>query len=55
MHGKRGITADTVMRLACYFGASEEFWMNQQSNYKLRLARMELGDTVARITLLRVA
>ena len=37
VHGKRGITADTAIRLARYFGTSEEFWMNLQSNYELRL------------------
>ena len=34
--GKRGIAADTAIRLARYFGTSEEFWMNLQSNYELR-------------------
>ena len=38
VHGKRGITADTAIRLARYFGTSEELWMNLQSNYELRLA-----------------
>lgn len=49
VHGKRGITADTVIRLARYFGTSEEFWMNLQSNYELRLERRVLKDTVAAI------
>ena len=39
VHGKRGITADTAIRLARYFGTSEEFWMNLQSNYELRWQR----------------
>ncbi len=39
VHGKRGITADTAIRLARYFGTSEEFWMNLQSHYELRLER----------------
>ncbi len=39
VHGKRGVTADTAMRLARYFGTSEEFWVNLQSNYELRLER----------------
>ena len=55
VHGKRGITADTAIRLARYFGMSEEFWMNLQSNYELRLERRVLRDTVAAITPLRVA
>lgn len=30
VHGKRGITADTALRLAKYFGTSAEFWINLQ-------------------------
>jgi addiction module HigA family antidote len=55
VHGKRGITADTAIRLARYFGTSAEFWMNLQSNYELRLERRALADTVARISPLVVA
>ncbi|MDR1264103.1 MAG: HigA family addiction module antidote protein [Propionibacteriaceae bacterium] len=55
VHGKRGITADTAIRLARYFGTSEEFWMNLQSNYELRLERRALRHQVAEITPLRVA
>lgn len=55
VHGKRGITADTAIRLARYFGTSEEFWMNLQSNYELRLERRVLRDKVAAITPLNVA
>ena len=55
VHGKRGITADTAIRLARYFGTSEEFWMNLQSNYELRLERRLLRDQVAAITPLIVA
>lgn len=32
------------MRLARYFGAFEEFWMNLQSNFELRLGRGVPGD-----------
>ena len=55
VHGKRGITADTAIRLARYFGTSEEFWMSLQSNYELRLERRTLRDKVAEITPLKVA
>ncbi|WP_309068510.1 HigA family addiction module antitoxin [Microbacterium sp.] len=55
VHGKRGITADTAIRLARYFGTSEEFWMNLQSNYELRLERRALQETIAAITPLRAA
>lgn len=49
VHGKRGITADTAVRLAKYFGTSAEFWMNLQSHYELRVAlrdRQELIDDI---------
>lgn len=55
VHDKRGITVDTAIRLARYFGTSEEFWMNLQSNYELRLRRRALGDEVAAITPPKVA
>lgn len=55
VHGKRGITADTAIRLARYFGTSEEFWMNLQSNYELRRERRALRDKVESITPLKVA
>ena len=55
VHGKRGITADTAIRLARYFGTSDEFWMNLQSNYELRFERRALRDKIAAITPLEVA
>ena len=50
VHGKRGISADTAIRLARYFGTSETFWMNLQSNYELRIAHAVLDDRLAAIT-----
>lgn len=38
---QRGISADTALRLAQYFGNSPEFWMNLQQNYDLDRARRE--------------
>lgn len=37
--GKRGITADTALRLAAFFGTSEGFWLGLQSDYDLEEAR----------------
>ncbi len=37
--GKRGITADTAIRLASHFGNSEQFWMALQADYDLEEAR----------------
>jgi addiction module HigA family antidote len=36
--GRRGITADTALRLSRYFGNSAEFWLNLQAEYDLRMA-----------------
>ncbi|WP_270450840.1 HigA family addiction module antitoxin [Kocuria marina] len=55
VHGKRGVTADTAIRLARYFGTSEEFWMNLQSNYELRLERRALRGQMDVIQPLRTA
>lgn len=55
VHGKRGITADTAIRLARYFGTSEEFWMNLQTNYELRIGRRVLREKVAAIAPLKAA
>ncbi len=41
---KRGITADTALRLGRYFGTSEQFWLNLQSEYDLDLERDRLGN-----------
>lgn len=43
VHGKRAITADTALRLARYFGMSEQFWLNLQSRYDLEVERDRLG------------
>ena len=39
--GERGISGDTALRLARYFGVSPEFWMNLQASYEIRVARKE--------------
>ena len=44
VHGKRAVTADTALRLARYFGTSEEFWMGLQADYELEEARYKLGN-----------
>ena len=47
IHGQRGITADTALRLGHWFGTSPQFWMNLQQNYELRLAESEVGAKIA--------
>ncbi|MGA7381471.1 MAG: HigA family addiction module antitoxin [Terriglobales bacterium] len=44
VRGKRGITADTALRLARRFRTSPELWMNLQSAYELTEARMAMAD-----------
>ncbi|WKA31233.1 HigA family addiction module antitoxin [Bradyrhizobium roseum] len=47
IHGQRGITADTALRLGHWFGTSPQFWMNLQQNYELRLAESQVGAKIA--------
>ena len=55
VHGKRGITADTALRLAKYFGTSAEFWINLQSHYELDRAEDLAEEQIAAITPLQAA
>lgn len=45
---RRGITADTALRLARCFSTTPEFWMNLQQRYELEAARREVGLAVER-------
>ena len=45
---RRGITADTALRLARYFGMSADFWMNIQRDYELILAQQRSLKTIER-------
>ncbi len=47
--GKRGITADTAVRLARFFGTTEQFWMNLQASYEVRRAKARLAVDLRRI------
>ncbi|MDL2284133.1 HigA family addiction module antidote protein [Oxalobacter sp. OttesenSCG-928-P03] len=46
---RRGVTADTALRLARYFGNAPEFWMGLQDEYDLAVSRASLGDALERI------
>ncbi len=52
---RRGITPDTALRLARYFGTTPEFWINLQSSYDLKVAMLESGKAIEREVLPRVA
>ncbi len=45
--GLRGISADTALRLARYFGTSDQFWLNLQSYFDLETQRDRLGNRLA--------
>ncbi|MEA9581287.1 HigA family addiction module antitoxin [Xanthomonas nasturtii] len=47
--GKRGITADTAVRLAAALGTTERFWLGLQADYELEQAHRALGDLPSRI------
>jgi len=46
--GKRGITADTALRLAKFFGTSPDVWLGLQKDYELDVAIDEMGDRIER-------
>lgn len=46
---RRGITADTAVRLARFFDMSEEFWMNLQLRYEVCAARQRLRGAIRKI------
>ena len=46
--GRRGITADTALRLSRYFRVSARFWMNLQSHYEIEAAEEALGERLTR-------
>jgi addiction module HigA family antidote len=52
--GKRGITADTALRLARYFGTSAEVWMGLQADYDVQTERDRNGAEIERAVLLPI-
>ena len=44
--GKRAITADTALRLACFFGTDAQSWMNLQAGYDLETAEITLAERI---------
>ncbi|HET6909756.1 MAG TPA: HigA family addiction module antitoxin [Mycobacteriales bacterium] len=55
VHGKRGISADTALRLSRFFGTTDRFWLNLQSRYDLEVERDRLADALDRIEPLATA
>lgn len=46
VHERRGVTADTDLRLCRFFGLSEGYWMRVQVDYELRKARHTMGKKI---------
>ncbi|HEY1841813.1 MAG TPA: HigA family addiction module antitoxin [Mycobacterium sp.] len=49
VHGKRGISADTALRLSRALGLSDMFWINMQAQYDAEVARDHIGGQLASI------
>jgi addiction module HigA family antidote len=49
VHGKRGITADTALRLSRALGLSDMFFINMQAQYDAEIAREHLAAALATI------
>jgi addiction module HigA family antidote len=49
VQGTRGITVDTALRLAAFFGTDAQSWINLQTRYDTELARESMRDALSRI------
>jgi addiction module HigA family antidote len=55
VHGKRGISTDTALRLSRFFGTTDRFWLNLQSRYDIEVERDRLAETLDQIEPLAIA
>jgi antitoxin HigA-1 len=55
IHGRRRITADTALRLACYFNMSPRFWLGLQMDYDLDKAEDEVGEKLKKEVIVLVS
>lgn len=46
--GKRSVTANTALRLACYFNTSPEFWLGLQAQYDLDVEEDKMEEQLVR-------
>jgi len=53
LNGERGISGDTALRLAHFFGTTAEFWLNLQSLYEIRLAEQANGKSIKSLPTLK--
>ena len=47
LNGHRGVSADTALRLARYFGTTPQMWLNLQKTWELRRAEIASGRKIA--------
>ena len=47
LNGQRGVTANTALRLARYFGTTPQLWLNLQKTWELRRAQIKAGRQIA--------
>ena len=48
LSGQRGVSADTALRLARYFGTTPQLWLNLQKTWELRRAKIAAGHEIAK-------
>ena len=48
LNGQRGVSADTALRLARYFGTTPQLWLNLQKTWELRRTEIESGREIAK-------
>lgn len=48
LNGKRGITPETALRLARFFGNNARFWLNLQTAFELAIAEREIGAKIVK-------
>ena len=53
LNGQRGVSADTALRLARYFGTTPQLWLNLQKTWELRRAEIDKGREIAERVKLR--
>jgi addiction module HigA family antidote len=48
IRGRRGVSADTALRLARYFGGDARSWLNLQAAYDLQITQLAVGERIER-------
>ncbi|MDE0393986.1 MAG: HigA family addiction module antitoxin [Gammaproteobacteria bacterium] len=48
LNGQRGVSADTALRLATYFGTTPQLWLNLQKTWELRRTEIKAGREIAK-------